>query len=300
MMKENNTITSSQVASIKRMGKIKRGIGLTVRHLFLAFLAVVWLIPIVWLFVTSLSTYKGVNISHFFPEGYTLANYKKLFHEDTVAQFPSWFMNTLIIAVFTCIISSLFVLMVAYATSCLRFKGRKALMNISVILNLFPGFLSMIAVYFILKSFNLTNSHIGLILVYSGSSGLGYLVAKGFFDTVPVALSEAAKIEGASRFQVFYKVVLPLSKPIIVYTVINSFLMPWMDFVYAKLILNSGVSSDWTVSIGLFNMLKRTLINNYFAEFCAGGVIVAIPISILFVIMQKFYVEGITGGSVKG
>lgn len=300
MMKENNTITSSQVASIKRMGKIKRGIGLTVRHLFLAFLAVVWLIPIVWLFVTSLSTYKGVNISHFFPEGYTLANYKKLFHEDTVAQFPSWFMNTLIIAVFTCIISSLFVLMVAYATSCLRFKGRKALMNISVILNLFPGFLSMIAVYFILKSFNLTNSHIGLILVYSGSSGLGYLVAKGFFDTVPVALSEAAKIEGATRFQVFYKVVLPLSKPIIVYTVINSFLMPWMDFVYAKLILNSGVSSDWTVSIGLFNMLKRTLINNYFAEFCAGGVIVAIPISILFVIMQKFYVEGITGGSVKG
>ena len=300
MMKENNTITSSQVASIKRMGKIKRGIGLTVRHLFLAFLSVVWLIPIVWLFVTSLSTYKGVNISHFFPEGYTLANYKKLFHEDTVAQFPSWFMNTLIIAVFTCIISSLFVLMVAYATSCLRFKGRKALMNISVILNLFPGFLSMIAVYFILKSFNLTNSHIGLILVYSGSSGLGYLVAKGFFDTVPVALSEAAKIEGATRFQVFYKVVLPLSKPIIVYTVINSFLMPWMDFVYAKLILNSGVSSDWTVSIGLFNMLKRTLINNYFAEFCAGGVIVAIPISILFVIMQKFYVEGITGGSVKG
>lgn len=300
MMKENNTITSSQVASIKRMGKIKRGIGLTVRHLFLAFLAVVWLIPIVWLFVTSLSTYKGVNISHFFPEGYTLTNYKKLFHEDTVAQFPSWFMNTLIIAVFTCIISSLFVLMVAYATSCLRFKGRKALMNISVILNLFPGFLSMIAVYFILKSFNLTNSHIGLILVYSGSSGLGYLVAKGFFDTVPVALSEAAKIEGATRFQVFYKVVLPLSKPIIVYTVINSFLMPWMDFVYAKLILNSGVSSDWTVSIGLFNMLKRTLINNYFAEFCAGGVIVAIPISILFVIMQKFYVEGITGGSVKG
>ena len=300
MMKENNTITSSQVASIKRMGKIKRGIGLTVRHLFLAFLAVVWLIPIVWLFVTSLSTYKGVNISHFFPEGYTLANYKKLFHEDTVAQFPSWFMNTLIIAVFTCIISSLFVLMVAYATSCLRFKGRKALMNISVILNLFPGFLSMIAVYFILKSFNLTNSHIGLILVYSGSSGLGYLVAKGFFDTVPVALSEAAKIEGATRFQVFYKVVLPLSKPIIVYTVINSFLMPWMVFIYAKLILNSGVSSDWTVSIGLFNMLKRTLINNYFAEFCAGGVIVAIPISILFVIMQKFYVEGITGGSVKG
>ncbi|MCD7826077.1 MAG: ABC transporter permease subunit [Clostridiaceae bacterium] len=282
------------------MGKIKNAGGFAVRHIVLLFLAVVWLIPIAWLLLTSFSDYPGVNISHFFPEEYSLENYSKLFHPDTVAQFPRWFTNTLIIAIFSCIISSLIVLMTAYATSCMRFKGRKALMNVSVILNLFPGFLSMIAIYFILKTFNLTNSHIGLILVYSGSSALGYLIAKGFFDTVPVALREAAYLEGASEFTVFCKVVMPLSKPIIVYTVIDSFLKPWMDFIFARLILNSGVSKDWTVAIGLYNMLDRTLINKYFAQFCAGGVIVAIPISILFVIMQKFYVEGITGGSVKG
>lgn len=295
-----NTSSMEQIKRVKRKGKIKNITDMTVRHLVLFVLAVIWLVPIVWLLLTSFSAYPGVNISHFVPEKFSLANYSKLFHPDTVAQFPQWFMNTLIIAIFSCIISSLIVLMTAYATSCMKFKGRKALMNVSVILNLFPGFLSMIAVYFILKTFNLTNSHIGLILVYSGSSALGYLIAKGFFDTVPVALREAAYLEGASEFTVFRKVVMPLAKPIIVYTVIDSFLKPWMDFIFARLILNSGISKDWTVAIGLYNMLERTLINNYFAQFCAGGVLVAIPISILFVIMQKFYVEGITGGSVKG
>jgi arabinogalactan oligomer/maltooligosaccharide transport system permease protein len=209
-------------------------------------------------------------------------------------------MNTLIIACACCVISSMFVLMVAYATSCMRFKSRKLLMNIGMLLNLFPGFLSMIAVYFILKTLNLTNNHWGLVLVYSGSSGLGYLIAKGFLDTIPTSLREAAMIDGASEAQIFAKVIMPLSKPIIVYTVISSFMAPWMDFVFAKIILNAGISSQYTVSIGLFKMLEKSLVNTYFSQFCAGGLIVSIPISILFMIMQKFYVEGITGGGVKG
>jgi len=279
------------------MKKTTKSIG---RHLVLLFLSIIWLLPIVWLLCTSFSGYPGINISNFFPKEWTFDNYKLLLMDaDTVAQFPKWFLNTFVIATFTCIISSSFVLMVSYATSCMRFKMRKPLMNLAVILNLFPGFLSMIAVYFILKSFNLTNSHLGLILVYSGSAGLGYLVAKGFFDTIPVSLRESARLEGASEDQIFRKIVLPISRPIIVYTVISSFLAPWMDFVFAKIILNSGISSDWTVAIGLYNMLDKTLVNSYFARFCAGGVLVSIPISILFVIMQKFYVEGITGGSVK-
>lgn len=271
------------------------------RHVFLAFLALFWLIPIIWLVCNSFSSYAGMNVKNFFPQEWTFNNYKLLFVSvDTVAQFPRWFTNTLIIAIFSCIISSSFVLMVSYAMSCMRFPMRKPLMNLAVILQLFPGFLSMIAVYFILKSFGLTNSHLGLVLVYSASSGLGYLVAKGFFDTVPVSLREAAYLEGANEAKVFMKIVLPISKPIIVYTVISAFLAPWMDFIFAKIILNSGISADWTVSIGLYNMLDKTLIHSYFARFCAGGVLVSIPISILFVIMQKFYVEGITGGSVKG
>jgi arabinogalactan oligomer/maltooligosaccharide transport system permease protein len=194
----------------------------------------------------------------------------------------------------------MFVLMVAYATSCMRFKSRKLLMNIGMLLNLFPGFLSMIAVYFILKTLNLTNNHWGLVLIYSGSSGLGYLIAKGFLDTISTSLREAAMIDGASEAQIFARVIMPLSKPIIVYTVISSFMAPWMDFVFAKIILNAGISSQYTVSIGLFKMLEKSLVNTYFSQFCAGGLIVSIPISILFMIMQKFYVEGITGGGVKG
>lgn len=280
---------------------MKRVVRPVLRHVVLAFLSFVWLIPIAWLVATSFSGYPGINISHFFPETFTFKNYLQLFGmADTVAQFPRWFMNTFVIAVFTCIISTCFVLMVAYATSCMRFKARKPLMNIGIILGMFPGVLSMIAVYFVLKSIGLTNSHFGMVLVYSASSGLGYLIAKGFFDTIPISLREAAKLEGASEATIFTRIVIPLSRPIIVYTVINSFLTPWMDFVYAKLILNSGISKDWTVAIGLYNMLDKSLINNYFARFCAGGVLVSIPISILFVIMQKFYVEGITGGSVKG
>lgn len=270
-------------------------------NIVLAVLAFIWLVPIVWLVVTSFSAYPGVNTNTFFPKEWSVRNYKNLlFSADTVSQFPNWFKNTFIIAIFTCVISTMFVLMVAYATSCMRFKMRKPLMNIAVIINLFPGVLSMIAVYFILKTLNLTNSHVGLIFVYSAGAGLGYLIAKGFFDTIPTSLREAAYLDGASEATIFWKVVLPMSRPIVVYTVISSFLVPWMDFVYAKMILNSGISSQWTVAIGLYGMLEKSLINTYFTQFCAGGVLVSIPISILFMIMQKFYVEGITGGAVNG
>ena len=279
--------------------KTLRQIG---RHLVLTLRAVFWLIPILWLVVTSFGVDKGPNLSTFFPKAYTLDNYKAILlpGSDTVNQFPQWFMNTFTIAIFTCIISSLFVLMVAYAMSCMRFKARKPLMNLAIIMNLFPGFLSMIAVYFIMKNLNLTNSMTGMVIVYSAGSGLGYLIAKGFFDTISKSLREAAYLEGANEFTVFWKIIIPLSKPIIVYTVINSFLAPWMDFIFASIMLNSGISAQKTVALGLFAMVDKVNRNNYFAQFCAGGVIVSIPISILFVIMQKFYVEGITGGSVKG
>lgn len=271
------------------------------RHLLLALLAIIWLIPIVWLVVTSLSATKGVSNQHFFPEHWTIANYKQLFLQpDTAANFPAWFKNTFIVAVFSCLVSSCFVLMVSYAFSCMRFKARKPLMSFSIILGMFPGVLSMIAVYFVLKMIGLTDSMAGLVIVYSAGSGLGFLVLKGFFDTIPVSLREAARLEGASEATIFARIIIPLSKPMIVYTIINAFLSPWMDFVMARIMIKSKDSSDWTVAIGLYNLLQKTLIGDYFAIFCAGGVMIAIPISILFVLMQKFYVEGVTGGAVKG
>ena len=279
----------------------KRIASKIIRHVVLALLAIFWLIPIAWLLATSFSAYKGVNFAHFLPTEWSVDNYVQLFaRPDTAANFPAWFKNSLIIGIFCCIISTAFVLMVSYAFSCMRFKGRKQLMSFSIILGMFPGVLSMIAIYFILKLLGLTDTLAGLVIVYSGASGLGFLICKGFFDTIPISLREAAKLEGASEATIFTKIVIPLSKPMIVYTVINSFLNPWMDFVMARLMIKSKISSDWTVAIGLYNLLQRSLIGDYFSVFCAGGVIIAIPISILFVIMQKFYVEGITGGAVKG
>lgn len=270
-------------------------------NVVMATLACIWLIPILWLVVTSLSGYKGINTMHFFPTKWSLDNYVQLFSKpDTVANFPAWFKNSLFIGIFSCLISTSFVLMVAYAMSCMRFKARKTLMSIGIILGMFPGVLSMIAIYFVMKLLGMTDSLIGLVIIYSSASGLGYLICKGYFDTIPASLREAAKMEGASELTVFARVVVPLSKPIIVYTVINSFLTPWMDFVVAKLMIRSKNPTDWTVAMGLFNLVQKTLVGEYFSLFCAGGVMVAIPISVLFVIMQKFYVEGITGGAVKG
>lgn len=280
--------------------KTKRSRGVFLHNLLIAVLAFIWLIPIIWLVCTSFSDYDGMNTSTFFPQVWSARHYVELFKTDSVNQFPAWFMNTFKIACATCIISTCFVLMVAYAMSFGKFKSRKPMMNVAVILNLFPGVLSMIAVYFTLKTFGLTNSHFGLTMVYSASAGLGYLICKGFFDTVPRALCEAARIDGCSEARIFFQIVIPTSRPIIVYTVISSFLTPWMDFVYSKMILNAGISSNYTVAVGLYKMLDKSLINTYFTQFCCGGVLVSIPISILFFIMQKFYVEGITGGAVKG
>ena len=270
-------------------------------NLLLVFLAALWLLPILWLVVSSFGMDDGPNISSFFPEGYTLRHYRELLlSPGSVSNFPQWFLNTFIIAIFTCAISTAFVLMTAYAMSFLRFRFRRGLMNLGVILTLFPGFLGMIAVYFILREIGLNNSLTGLVIVYSAGAGLNYLIAKGFFDTISPALREASWLEGANELTVFWRIILPLSKPIVVYTVINSFLIPWMDFVYASIIMSSGVAADKTVALGLFSMVDKTNRNQYFGQFCAGGVLVSIPISLLFIIMQRFYVEGVTSGATKG
>jgi len=280
---------------------VKRRLLPTVlHHALLTLLALIWLTPILWLVLTSFGMDEGPNIARFFPEEYTLRHYAELLHPDTVSNFPRWFTNTLIVAIFTCIISTTFVLMTAYAMSFLRFRGRRGLMNTAIILNLFPGFLGMIAVYFILREAGLTNSLTGLVIVYSANAGVDYLIAKGFFDTVSPSLREAAWVEGANEWVVFRRIILPLARPIVVYTVISSFLYPWMDFVYASLIMSSGVAADKTVALGLFSLVDKTNRNRYFAQFCAAGVIVSLPISVLFIIMQRFYVEGVTAGATKG
>ncbi len=236
-----------------------------------------------------------------FPKTYNLNNYVKLFTDTSILNFPKMFMNTLIIAIFTCIISTIFVLSVSYCMSRMRFKMRKPFMNIAMILGLFPSFMSMIAVYFILKALGLSEGsmiRIALIIVFSAGSGVGFYVAKGFFDTIPKSLDEAAIIDGASRWQVFTKITIPLSKPIIVYTILTSFMGPWIDFVFAKVICGAN-ADQFTVSIGLWKMLEKEYINSWYTCFAAGAVVISIPIAILFMFTQKFYVEGMSG-AVKG
>lgn len=294
-------MTTTQVKKTKKQAQVKKATKSVLAHTLISVLALIWLIPIIWLFINSFNAYKGPNVFTFLPTDWTLDNYVQLFTQNNaISRFPKWFLNTLIVAVFTCAISTMFILMVSYPMSRMRFKMRKPLMNIGIILGLFPGVLSMIAVYFILKAFGLTGTLLALIIVYSASSGLGYLVAKGFFDTIPKSLDEAAKIDGATEWDVFWKIIMPLSKPIIVYTVLLSFLGPFVDFFFARIIIPPTESNNLTIAVGLFNMLERNLINSYFALFSAGAVVISIPIALLFIVMQKFYVEGVTGGSVKG
>lgn len=267
----------------------------------LTLLSLLWLLPFAWLLLSSFGADEGPNIRSFWPDDFTLRHYRELLAASgSVSSFPRWFTNTLIVALFTSAISTVLVMMTAYAMSFLRFRGRHALMHGAVLLNLFPGFLGMIAVYFILRQLGLTNTLLGLIIVYSGPAGVDYLIAKGYFDTVPRALREAAHVEGASELQVFLHIILPLAQPILVYTVISSFLYPWMDFIYASLIMSSGLPADKTVALGLFSLVDKVNRNRYFAQFCAGGVLISIPVSVLFVLMQRFYVEGVTAGAAKG
>ncbi len=270
-------------------------------HIILGILSVIWLFPIFWVILISFKKEEGLYMSSFFPDELWLGNYKKLFTDTQILNFPQMFKNTLIIAVFVCIISTFFVLSVSYCMSRMRFKMRKPFMNVALILGMFPGFMSMIATYYILKALGLTEGamiRVSLVLVYSAGSGLGFYIAKGFFDTIPKSVDEAAYIDGATRWQVFTRITIPLSKPIIVYTVLSSFMGPWLDFIFAKVICGAK-AQYYTVSIGLWNMLEKEYVTDWFNCFCAGAVVVSVPIAILFMVMQKFYQEGVSG-AVKG
>lgn len=289
--------------TLKKRGfgmRTKRIVGNTVGQLGLSVLGILWIIPLFYLIVQSFRAEAGAWSPTFFPQKWTFDNYIRLF---TQTDFPDWYRNTLIVSVISCIITTIFVLSVSYAFSRIRFASRRYMMNIMLVLGMFPGFMSMSAVYFLLKIIMPDNyqSLTSLIIVYSAGAALSYYVAKGFFDTVPRALDEAARIDGATRAQVFWKIILPLSKSIIIYTILISFISPWCDYIFVSFIM-SGVpdTSMYTVSLGMYRWLEREMIQGYFTTFCAAAVVVAVPITLLFIWLQKYYVEGVTGGAVKG
>ncbi len=266
-------------------------------YLLLAVISVIWLIPFVCIILQSFRIESTSPVGYIVPHQWGFDNYIKLFNTN----FPRWYLNTFIIAIVTAVLQTIIVLCMSYVLSRFRFKMRKTLMQFMLILGMFPGMLSMIILYRVLKDLGMTQANAvpGLILVYVASSGMGYYISKGFFDTIPKSLDEAARMDGATRAQVLFKIILPLSKPIIIYTVLTAFMAPWADFVFARYISMSN-PVGMNVAVGLNTWLNKDQIDSMYTMFCAGGVVVAIPVTVLFMCLQRYYVEGVTGGAVKG
>ena len=291
--------------------KLGRILSNTVIYLILAVMTVIWVSPIVWLIFQSLGEGIGVR-SSFFPafSEMTFNNYLYLFSNITGmnkggsldGMFLGWFFNTLIVAVCSCIISTLFVLGTAYGLSRFRFKGREAFMKVNLIIGMFPGFLGMIIMYWVMKEiFHLTGNYAALIIIYSVGAGGGYYISKGFFDTISKSIDEAAEIDGANKAQIFFSIILPLAKPIVIYTILTSFMAPWGEYITSSYIIGLQNRDNWTVAIGLYKMMSdNNLSTTYYTQFAAGSIVVAVPIVTLFFLLQKYYVSGVTGGAVKG
>ena len=292
-MAKNNKIMKTSLGA-----RTSRRIGNTIAYIVLILMTLIWLFPFVGITLESFKVnYPGMD-GEFWPGEFGFDNYIRLF---TKTDFLNWFKNTAVMGVATAFFQTFFILAMSYTLSRLRFRGRKGLMNLMLILGMFPGFLTMILIYKVFYDLGLTMemAPVGLIIVYCASSGMGYYVSKGFFDTIPKTLDEAARVDGATRWQVFYKVIMPLSKPIIIYTILMGFMAPWGDFMLAKyLVANNSVGK--TVAVGMWQMLQGTDMPDYYTMFCAAGVVVSIPVTAVFLSLQKYYVEGVTGGAVKG
>ena len=280
----------------------RRRISNAISYLLLILISIIWLFPFFGLIMQSFRSYAteyGGMVNYIIPKQFSLDNYRFLLSGET--NFLLWYRNTVIIAIFVSIFQTVIILCVSYALSRMRFTGRTLLMRFWLVLGMFPGFLTMICLYFLLKQFGLTQAGAvpGLILVSVASCGMGYYVCKGYFDTMPKALDEAARIDGATRAQIMVQMIIPLSKPIIIYTALVAFMAPWCDYIFASYVA-FGHDKSYNVAVAMTRWVWTNDYQGYFTRFCAGGILVAIPVTILFMCLQKYYVEGVTGGAVKG
>ena len=299
-MSKRNEMPTLPPQAKRHMGiKAANALSNSVIYVLLVMITIIWLFPFVCIVLQSFEVDKTCMSGDIIPVRWGLDNYKNLFAEGS--NFFRWYTNTFIIAVCTAAGQTIIQLRMSYTLSRFRFKMRKPLMQFMLILGMFPGMLGMIILYNVLKDLGLTQANAvpGLILVNIASSGMGYYVSKGFFDTIPKSLDEAARIDGATRLQILQRVILPLAKPIVIYTVLTAFMGPWGDFVFARYISMNNVMG-MNVAVGLNSWLSADQIPYMYTQFCAGGVLVALPVTLLFMFLQKYYVEGVTGGAVKG
>ncbi|KIL36758.1 arabinogalactan ABC transporter permease [Cohnella kolymensis] len=268
-------------------------------YLLLILIALACFYPAIWTVLSSFREGNSLFSDTFIPKKWTLEHYHDLFvvRSDRAIPYATWYLNTLKVATASMVLGTLLQLLTAYAFSRFRFKGRKTLMTFVLILGMFPGFLSIMAIFVILNTLNLLDTHWALILVYSAGAALFMFVAKGFFDTIPRSLEEAARIDGASHMTIFTRIILPLSRPIITYISLTTFAGAWVDFIFARSILRTP--DQWTLAVGLWNIIDAYN-STEFTLFAAGCVLVAIPITILFMYTQRFLVDGLTAGASKG
>jgi len=279
---------------MKRRWSLTNILDTGVTYLLLLAVALIFFFPCLWLILASFSRTGSIySFDGFFPSEYSLDSFRILFTDTAMYNYPRWFLNTLLIAAASCVLGSLLVILTAYTMSRFQFKARKPIMKTTLVLGMFPSFMGMIAVYLLMTQFNLINNHLGLILIYSAGAPMGYLTQKGFFDTIPLSMDEAARIDGATSLQVFLKINLPLSKPILVYTALSSFTWPWSDFILPKLLLKE--KNMYTVAVGLMSLGETE-----FARFAAGAIFIAVPIVILYFFLVKYMVSGLAAGAVKG
>lgn len=265
-------------------------------YFLLIFMSVVFLFPCLWLILASLSKSGSLyDFKGFFPKAFSLDTFISLFTDDVNGLYPykKWFFNTLYVASGSCILGTILVILTGYVMSRFRFKGRDALKKITLVLGMFPGFMGLTAVYIIMTQLNLVNKLTALIFFYASTAPAAYMVQKGYFDSIPNNIYEAARLDGCTQLQVFTRITLPLSKPMIVYTVLTQFAWPWSDVLLPKLLLKDR--NLWTVAVGLFSLPET-----HFARFAAGSVFIAVPIVILYFCLVKYLVNGLTAGSVKG
>ena len=263
-------------------------------------LSILWLIPVFFVIIFSFSDQKTFFLANsILPTGYTFDNYIRIFtEEDRIIMFPHWYGNTLILSICNCVLVTFFTVITAFILSRFRFKGRKALMNITMVLGMFPGFMSMVAVYLILSLLGLLGSYWAMLVYWVAGAGLGYFVTKGYFDTISNDIDEAAKLDGASQARLFFQIYIPLAKPVIIYTALIAFMIPWADYILSSIVISSNEAR--TIGYGLYNLMTPDNINNYFTRFCAASVIVAVPIVALYIGLQRFFVAGLAAGAVKG
>lgn len=281
---------------LKRLLRPRRMADNAVTYLLLLAVSALFLFPCLWLILASFSKSGDIySFSGFFPTEYSANTFIDLFTNDVNGLYPygRWFLNTLYVASMSCLIGTLLVILTGYVMSRFRFRGRDTIKKTTLLLGMFPGFMGMTAIYIIMTQLGLLDSLASLIFLYAGTAPLGYLVQKGYFDTIPFTIHEAARIDGANNLQIFGLITLPLSKPMLVYTALTQFAWPWSDYLLPKLLLKER--EMWTVAVGLCNMPETQ-----FARFAAGSVFIAVPIVILYFCLVKHIVNGLTAGAVKG